>query len=151
LITDIISRGSLIDRRRRIDHPHAPHLRNRHGPPARLDLPGIPQHIVQHGNDRQACFADATDYLRYRRALGEAALRYDCALHTYGLMTNHVHLLATPHEPGGVSRMMQAMMMKAIARRHVGEVDRDSHNFISQSIGAIHFRSHRRRNDAQHV
>ncbi len=73
----------------------------------RLDLPGIPQHIVQRGNDRQACFADAADDLRYRQALHEAVLRYDCALHAYGLMANHVHLLATPREPGGVSRMMQ--------------------------------------------
>lgn len=81
----------------------------------RLDLPGIPQHIVQRGNDRQACFADAADYLRYRQELGEAALRYDCALHAYVLMTNHVHLLTTPREPGGVSRMMQA-----IGRRYVG-------------------------------
>lgn len=81
----------------------------------RLDLPGIPQHIVQRGNDRQACFADAADYLRYRQELGEAALRHNCALHAYVLMTNHVHLLVTPREPGGVSRMMQA-----IGRRYVG-------------------------------
>lgn len=81
----------------------------------RFDLPGIPQHIVQRGNDRQACFADADDHLRYRQALAEAALRYDCALHAYVLMTNHVHLLTTPREPGGVSRMMQA-----IGRRYVG-------------------------------
>ena len=31
----------------------------------RLDLPGIAQHVVQRGNDRQACFAADTDYLRY--------------------------------------------------------------------------------------
>jgi hypothetical protein len=30
-----------------------------------LDLPGISKHVVQQGNDRQACFAAATDYLRY--------------------------------------------------------------------------------------
>ncbi len=89
----------------------------------RLDLPGIPQHIVQRGNERQACFADAADDLRYRHALGEAALRYDCALHGFALMTNPVHLLTTPREPGGVSRMMQAMMMQAIARRYVGSVN----------------------------
>lgn len=31
----------------------------------RIDLPGIAQHIVQRGNDRQACFADDADYLHY--------------------------------------------------------------------------------------
>lgn len=80
----------------------------------RLDLPGIPQHIVQRGNDRQPCFADTADYLRYRQELGEAALKHGCALHAYVLMTNHVHLLVTPAEPGAVSRMMQA-----IGRRYV--------------------------------
>ncbi len=81
----------------------------------RLDLPGIPQHIVQRGNDRQPCFADTGDYLRYRQELREAALKHGCAVHAYVLMTNHVHLLVTPAASGGVSRMMQA-----IGRRYVG-------------------------------
>ena len=81
----------------------------------RLDFPGIAQHIVQRGNDRQACFADEADYLHYRQELGEAALKHSCDLHAYVLMTNHVHLLATPQEVGAVSRMMQA-----IGRRYVG-------------------------------
>ncbi len=81
----------------------------------RIDLPGIAQHIVQRGNDRQACFADDADYLHYRQELGEAALKHACSVHAYALMTNHVHLLVTPLEPGASSRMMQA-----IGRRYVG-------------------------------
>lgn len=81
----------------------------------RLDLPGIAQHIVQRGNDRQACFADDADYLHYRQELGEAARKHDCAVHAYVLMTNQVHLLVTPNSPGASSRMMQA-----IGRRYVG-------------------------------
>ena len=81
----------------------------------RIDLPGIAQHIVQRGNDRHACFADDADYLHYRQELGEAALKHDCTLHAYVLMTNHVHLLVTPQVPGASSRMMQA-----IGRRYVG-------------------------------
>ena len=80
----------------------------------RFDLPGVAQHIVQRGNDRQPCFADDADYLHYRQELGEAALRHGCAVHAYVLMTNHVHLLVTPSEPGAASRMMQA-----IGRRYV--------------------------------
>lgn len=45
----------------------------------RLDLPGIPQHIVQCGNDRQPCFADATDYMHYRQELREAARKHSSA------------------------------------------------------------------------
>lgn len=80
----------------------------------RLDIPGIPQHVVQRGNDRQPCFAADGDYEQYRQELGEAARRFGCAVHAYVLMTNHVHVLVTPSEPGAVSRMMQA-----IGRRYV--------------------------------
>ena len=80
----------------------------------RLDLPGIPQHVVQRGNDRQPCFAADADFQQYRQELGEAALKHGCEVHAYVLMTNHVHVLVTPAEPGGVSRMMQA-----IGRRYV--------------------------------
>lgn len=81
----------------------------------RLDLPGIPLHIVQRGNDRQPCFACPADYRSYCQELREAACKHDCAVHAYVLMTNHVHLLVTPQTTGGVPRMMQA-----IGRRYVG-------------------------------
>jgi REP element-mobilizing transposase RayT len=32
---------------------------------------------------------------------------YQVAIHAYVLMTNHVHLLLTPAEKWGISRMMQ--------------------------------------------
>ena len=54
----------------------AAETRQRNAPMARLprfDLPGVAQHIVQRGNDRQPCFADDADYLHYRQELGEAA------------------------------------------------------------------------------
>lgn len=81
----------------------------------RLDLPGIAQHVVQRGNDRGACFAAPVDYGQYLQELREAATKHGCAVHAYVLMTNHVHLLVTPTEPGAISRMMQA-----VGRRYVG-------------------------------
>ena len=81
----------------------------------RLDLPGVAQHIVQRGNDRQPCFAHTADYLRYRQEFGEAAIKHGCAVHCYVLMTNHVHLLVTPAEPGGASRLMQATGRRYVA------------------------------------
>ena len=81
----------------------------------RFDLPGIAQHVVQRGVDRQPCFAQESDYQRYLQEFSEAADNHDCAIHAYVLMTNHVHLLVTPVEVGGVSHMMQA-----IGRRYVG-------------------------------
>lgn len=88
----------------------------------RLDLPGVTQHIVQRGNDRQACFFRPVDYARYLQDLREAALKFECRVHAYVLMTNHVHLLVTPPAAGAVSRMMQA-----VGRRYV--------RFINDSIG----------------
>ncbi len=75
----------------------------------RPDLAGIPQHVVQRGNDRQPCFFAEADYRRYLVNLREASLRHGCAVHAYVLMTNHVHLLVTPGTVGAVSRMMQTL------------------------------------------
>ena len=73
----------------------------------RPDLAGVPQHVVQRGNNRMPCFLDDDDRRRYLHGLSECLLRFGCELHAYVLMTNHVHLLLTPGEVGGVSRMMQ--------------------------------------------
>lgn len=75
----------------------------------RIDLPGIPQHVVQRGNDRQPCFFADADRHCYLQNLREIALRERCQVHSYVLMTNHVHLLMTPEGTGQVARLMQAL------------------------------------------
>ena len=90
--------------------------------PPRLDLPGIAQHVVQRGNDRQPCFFTPDDYVLYRITLNEIALREGCVIHAYVLMTNHVHMLITPAEPGQFSRLMQAL-----GRRYVRQVNSRYH------------------------
>jgi len=64
--------------------------------PPRLYLPGIPQHISQRGNNRQACFYAGDGYRLNLQSLGQACRAHDSALHAYVMMTNHVHLLLTP-------------------------------------------------------
>ena len=81
----------------------------------RPDFAGIAQHIVQRGNDRLPCFFEEADYRRYLSNLREAALKAGCQVHAYVLMTNHVHLLATPEAPGMISRMMQALGRRYVA------------------------------------
>ena len=74
----------------------------------RLYLPNIPAHVVQRGNNRDACFFSDQDYLYYLEVLAEGCRRYDVQLHAYCLMTNHVHLLMTQvHEDRGISQVMQ--------------------------------------------
>ena len=72
----------------------------------RPDLAGIPQHVVQRGNNRLPCFLGDEDRQRYLQCLLQALARFDCRLHGYVLMDNHVHLLVTPAGAGGVSRLM---------------------------------------------
>lgn len=75
----------------------------------RLNLPNIPQHVVQRGNNRQACFFAEQDYLVYLDKLKEYSKKYQVAVHAYVLMTNHVHLLMTPTTEKGVSQLMQSL------------------------------------------
>lgn len=70
---------------------------------------GQPLHLIQRGNNRVATFADDEDFTRYLRVLREASRRAECAVHAYVLMSNHVHLLATPNDRHGLARMMQRM------------------------------------------
>ena len=85
----------------------------------RLDVAGVAQHVIQRGNDRQACFFREADYARYLGILREASLRFDCGVHAYVLMTNHVHLLLTPTEAGAIARLMQALGRTYV--RHVND------------------------------
>ena len=74
----------------------------------------MPQHVIQRGNNREPCFYTALDYQYYLETLGEVLRCHRCQLHGYVLMTNHVHLLTTPIEPYGISRMMQATGRKYV-------------------------------------
>ena len=74
---------------------------------ARLAIAGIAWHIVQRGNNRARCFFADEDYRIYLAVLHEQAVRWRCAVHAYVLMTNHVHLLLTPEEADGPSRLMK--------------------------------------------
>lgn len=80
----------------------------------RLYLPGCAQHVIQRGNNREACFYAEADYKAYLSFLKDAATKYQVAIHAFVLMTNHVHLLVTPQSEHGVSRMMQAQGRKYV-------------------------------------
>ena len=80
----------------------------------RYYLPDIPCHIIQRGNNRQASFYADDDYRFYLQCIVEACDHYQCSLHAYVLMTNHVHLLMTPTNDDGISRVMQS-----VGRRYV--------------------------------
>ena len=75
----------------------------------RLGPAGIPQHVIQRGNNRQACFHAEQDLIAYAGWLKQYSREFDVQVHAWVFMTNHVHLLTTPLSDNGVSNMMQAL------------------------------------------
>jgi putative transposase len=73
----------------------------------RFFLKGVPCHIVQRGHCQEPIFFESSDYRAYLDWLEEGLGRYECELHAYVLMTNHVHLLITPKNKDGISLTMQ--------------------------------------------
>ncbi|SFO06708.1 putative transposase, partial [Formivibrio citricus] len=85
----------------------------------RLSLPNVPMHLIQRGNNRQACFFADEDYRFYLEWLKDYAGKNRCRIHAYVLMTNHVHLLVSSESGDGV-----AALMKALGQRYVQYVNR---------------------------
>jgi putative transposase len=71
---------------------------------ARVVIPGIPHHITQRGNRRQATFFGEDDYGAYRELM--AAWCDSCGVQVWAwcLMPNHVHLVAVPREGDSLHR-----------------------------------------------
>ena len=68
---------------------------------------GLPVHVIQRGNNRQACFAANSDLKAYAHWLQEGATKFGVDIHAWVFMTNHVHLLLTPTAEMAVSQLMQ--------------------------------------------
>jgi len=75
----------------------------------RLSYPGIPQHLIQRGNNRQICFADDQDMLTFGQWLCDYSEECGVSIHAWVFMTNHIHLLATPTGPESIGLMMQSL------------------------------------------
>ena len=70
---------------------------------------GLPQHIIQRGINRNICFVDDQDFSAYAHWLYEYSVKFKVKIHAWVIMTNHVHILATPSADDGISLMMQAL------------------------------------------
>src|SRR5919108_4755350 len=89
--------------------------------PPRLIVPGVAVHLIQRGNNRATCFLSDADYLVYLAYLRQLSEKYECAVHAYCLMTNHVHLLVTPRAAGGCTALMRDLRQRYVQyfnRRH---------------------------------
>ena len=86
---------------------------------ARVVVPGMALHVRQRGHNRDRCFFSEADYVLYLRLLAQFAREHACSVHAYCLMTNHVHLLLTPHLEQGCG-----LMMKFLAQCYTQHVNR---------------------------
>ncbi len=83
---------------------------------ARLAAAGHVHQLIQRGNNGEPVFIDRLDRESYLQLLREAAAANQVAIHAYALTDNEVNLLATPDDAGGLSRMMQSLGRRYVAR-----------------------------------
>ena len=75
----------------------------------RISPAEVAVHVLQRGNNRQACFASDDDHGAFIGWLKEYSARYRVDVHAWVMMPNHIHLLCTPHDDVGISKMMQSV------------------------------------------
>jgi putative transposase len=63
--------------------------------------------VIQRGVNRVDIFRSDSDYETFLAILRAATLKYQTDVHTYVLMTNHVHLIATPQVENALSLTMK--------------------------------------------
>ncbi len=80
----------------------------------RYFVKGQPQHIIQRGNNRELIFVHEDDYKFYLECLKSAIEKNKLWIHSYVLMTNHVHILASPETETSISKTLQS-----VGRRYV--------------------------------
>jgi len=80
----------------------------------RYNLPGQPQHVILRGNNRNIIFVADEDYHFFIKCLQKASEQHGCSIHSYVLMTNHVHLLLTPEREDSIGKTLQS-----VGRRYV--------------------------------
>ena len=73
--------------------------------------------MVRRGRGHAQCFFGERDRLAFLEWLGKYAARFECAIHAYVLMGNHVHLLLTASAGGGTARLM-----KKLCERHTRSI-----------------------------
>ena len=75
---------------------------------ARIVIPHIAHHITQRGNNKQDVFFVDDDREKFLYLLKEQSKRFGVIIDGYCLITNHIHIIATP--------AMQDSLAKALGR-----------------------------------
>ncbi len=73
---------------------------------------GLPHHVTQRGNRREAVFFTDEDRAAYLSWLKEYSDKYRVEVLAYCLMTNHIHLVVVPSTADGLQRMLKPLHMR---------------------------------------
>jgi len=73
---------------------------------ARIIIPGLPHHITQRGNNKQDVFFVDEDRIVFMRLLKEHSHKFETTIDGYCLMTNHIHIIATPGKEDSFAKAM---------------------------------------------
>jgi putative transposase len=82
-------------------------------------VPGAPHHIILRGNNRRVLFSYSTCRTRFLLLLAEAVRVTGCIVHALVLMSNHLHMVATPEDA-----VMLARFVKRFAQRYAQQRNR---------------------------
>ena len=87
---------------------------------ARVVVPGMPHHLTQRGNRREAVFFDEADRRLYLLLWREACRKFGLEVWAWCLMTNHVHVVVVPPAAdalGQAMRRLNSRYTSAVNRR----------------------------------
>ncbi len=79
---------------------------------ARLVFEGMPHHVTQRGNYRQAVFESQQDFQYYSYRMEEYAKKYHVVIIAYCLMSNHVHFIVEPHTRKSLASLFNTVHMR---------------------------------------
>ena len=85
---------------------------------ARVVVPGLPHHVTQRGNHREAVFFGDDDYRAYLDLISRAAKASGTEIWAYCLMPNHVHFIMTPSHIDGLRATFAEAHRRYSARIH---------------------------------
>jgi REP element-mobilizing transposase RayT len=69
-------------------------------------IPGLPHHVTQRGNRREAIFFEEGDQQIYCDMLAEQSRKLNVEIWAYCLMPNHLHLIMNPQQADGMGRAL---------------------------------------------
>jgi putative transposase len=84
---------------------------------ARMVIAGLPHHVTQRGNRREAIFFEDGDHEIYRNLLAEQTRKAGVEVWAYCLMPNHVHLALTPKRADGLGLAVSPQYMAGAVKK----------------------------------